>query len=197
MLDERQIRSLHVEALTREEMAAEGHEPHVLHQTSTIQALLDGAYDGDLTLGELRETGNLGLGTTNGLDGELIVLEGCCYRASIDGSIERLDDDVMTPFAVVAEFEPTAEKALVGPMDFDQMTSELDALRPSGMPSCAVRVDGSFARLRARSVPRQEPQAGGYGRCRRRARAGGPSSPGSRTPGRPGARSSSARTPGG
>ncbi len=157
MLDERQIRSLHVEALTREEMAAEGHEPHVLHQTSTIQALLDGAYDGDLTLGELRETGNLGLGTTNGLDGELIVLEGCCYRASIDGSIERLDDDVMTPFAVVAEFEPTAEKALVGPMDFDQMTSELDALRPSGMPSCAVRVDGSFARLRARSVPRQEP----------------------------------------
>jgi acetolactate decarboxylase len=157
MLDERQIRSLHVEALTREELAADGHEPHVLHQTSTIKALLDGAYDGDLTLGELREAGDLGLGTTNGLDGELIVLDRRCYRASIDGSIQPLANDVMTPFAVVAEFQPTIEIPLIGPMDFDRMTSELDTLRPSGMPSCAVRVDGSFGQVRARSVPRQNP----------------------------------------
>lgn len=156
MLDERQIKSLHVEALTREELAAEEHEPHVLHQTSTIAALLDGAYDGDLTLGELLAEGNLGLGTTNGLDGELIVLDGRCYRASIDGSIERLEDDVRTPFAVVADFQPTAEKTLSGPLDFEQMTGEIDALRPAEMPSCAVRVDGHFAQIKARSVPRQE-----------------------------------------
>lgn len=156
MLDERQIKSLHVEALTREELAAEEHEPHVLHQTSTIAALLDGAYDGDLTLGELLAEGNLGLGTTNGLDGELIVLDGRCYRASIDGSIEALDDSVMTPFAVVADFQPTAERTLSGPLDFELLTAEIDALRPPEMPSCAVRVDGSFAQIKARSVPRQE-----------------------------------------
>ncbi|MFM8527667.1 MAG: acetolactate decarboxylase, partial [bacterium] len=156
MLDERQIRSLHVEALTREEMAAEGHEPHVLHQTSTIQALLDGAYDGDLTLGELLDEGNLGLGTTNALDGELIILDGQCFRAKIDGTIERLAPEVRTPFAVVADFQPTVETALEGPLDFELMTERIDGLRPEGTAACAVRIDGRFASIRARSVPRQE-----------------------------------------
>ena len=52
MLDERWIRSLHVEALRHEDLHAE-REPHVLFQASTIGALLDGAYDGDLSFAEL------------------------------------------------------------------------------------------------------------------------------------------------
>ena len=157
MLDERQIKSLHVEALSRDELVLDPHEPHVLHQTSTIAALLDGAYDGDLTLGELVSHGDLGLGTTNGLDGELIVLDGDCYRAGIDGAIERLDPEVKTPFAVVANFQPTAEKVLGGSLDFGQMTAGIDELLPPEMVSCAVRIDGRFASIKARSVPRQEP----------------------------------------
>ena len=157
MLDERQIKALHVEALTREELAAEDHEPHVLHQTSTIAALLDGAYDGDLTMGELLEEGDLGLGTTNGLDGELIVLDGECFRARVDGSIEPLTDDVKTPFAVIADFEPTVEATLSGPMDFGLMTARIDALKPATAAACAVRVDGEFASITARSVPSQKP----------------------------------------
>lgn len=156
VLDERQIKALHVEALTREELAAEDHEPHVLHQTSTIAALLDGAYDGDLTLGELLEEGNLGLGTTNALDGELIVIDGQCFRAKIDGAIESLEPEVRTPFAVVADFQPTVESTLEGPLDFDQMTARVDELRPAGSAACAVRVDGRFASMRVRSVPRQK-----------------------------------------
>ena len=157
MLDERQIRSLHVEALTRKEFSDEPREAHVLHQASTITALLDGAYDGDLTLGELLAEGNLGLGTTNGLDGELIVLDGNCYRARIDGNIEHLDESVQTPFAVVADFQPTAEIDLDGPLTFEKMTQAIESLLPAGSPSCAVRVDGSFGRVVARSVPRQQP----------------------------------------
>ena len=75
MLDERWIRALHVEALREEELHAE-REPHVLFQASTIGALLDGAYDGDLSFAELAEHGDLGLGTLNGLDGEMIALDG-------------------------------------------------------------------------------------------------------------------------
>ncbi len=45
----------------------------VVFQASTIGALLDGVYDGDITLGELRRHGDFGIGTVNGLDGELIV----------------------------------------------------------------------------------------------------------------------------
>ena len=86
MLDERWIRSLHVEAMREEDLHAE-REPHVLFQASTIGALLDGAYDGDLSFAELAEHGDLGLGTLNGLDGEMIALDGSFFRADVDGAI--------------------------------------------------------------------------------------------------------------
>ena len=75
MLDERWIRALHVETMREEELHAE-REHHVLFQASTIGALLDGAYDGDLSFAELAEHGDLGLGTLNGLDGEMIAIDG-------------------------------------------------------------------------------------------------------------------------
>jgi hypothetical protein len=42
-----------------------------LYQTSTITALLAGEYDGDLTCGQLKARGDIGLGTFNALDGEM------------------------------------------------------------------------------------------------------------------------------
>ena len=89
MLDERLIANLHVHALRRSEAHA-NHAPHVLFQASTIAALLDGAYEGDLTFAELGEHGDLGLGTLNGLDGEMIALDGRFYRADVDGFVEPI-----------------------------------------------------------------------------------------------------------
>ena len=88
VLDERWIKALHVETMREEELHAE-HEPHVLFQASTIGALLDGAYEGDLSFAELAEHGDLGLGTLNGLDGEMIALDGRFYRADVEGASHR------------------------------------------------------------------------------------------------------------
>jgi alpha-acetolactate decarboxylase len=99
MLDERWIWALHVEALRQDELHAE-REPHVLFQASTIGALLDGAYEGDLTFAELAEHGDLGLGTLNGLDGEMIALDGAFFRADADGAIHPVPPQEKTPFAV-------------------------------------------------------------------------------------------------
>src|SRR5690348_14289893 len=89
-------------------------EPHILFQASTIGALLDGAFEGDVTFAELAERGDLGLGTLNHLDGEMIALEGGFYRADVDGSISGVADSERTPFAVVVPFEPTIEFDLEG-----------------------------------------------------------------------------------
>jgi acetolactate decarboxylase len=88
VLDERWIRALHVQTMREEELHAE-RERHVLFQASTIGALLDGAYDGDLTFAELAEHGDFGLGTLNGLDGEMIAIDGRFYRADVDGAVGR------------------------------------------------------------------------------------------------------------
>jgi acetolactate decarboxylase len=156
VLDECWIRSLHVEALRERELSAE-REPHVLFQASTIGALLEGAYDGDLCFAELAEHGDLGLGTLNGLDGEMIALDGCFYRADVDGAVSEIDGATRTPFAVVTRFEPTVDVARDGPLSHAELLAWLDQLTPAGVPSCAVRLDGRFDLVRARSVPRQQP----------------------------------------
>jgi len=156
VLDERWIRALHVKTMREEELHAE-REPHVLFQASTIGALLDGAYDGDLSFAELAEHGDLGLGTLNGLDGEMIALDGRFYRADVDGRAGEIAPGAKTPFAVVTCFEPTVECTLGGPLDHTELLARLDELIPAASASCAIRLDGRFDLVRARSVPRQQP----------------------------------------
>jgi acetolactate decarboxylase len=157
MLDERWIRSLHVESMRRADLHEE-REPHVLFQASTIGALLDGAFEGDLSFGELAERGDLGLGTLNHLDGEMIALDGEFFRADVEGRIQRVPAGERTPFAVVTRFEPTIEENMPDEeLSHDGLLARLDALLPAGISSCAVRLDGHFELVRARSVPRQEP----------------------------------------
>jgi acetolactate decarboxylase len=156
MLDERWIRAMHVEAMRERDLHA-GHESHVLFQASTIGALLDGAYDGDLSFAELAEQGDLGLGTLNGLDGEMIALDGDFYRADVEGRVNPVAPTERTPFAVVTSFEPTIEAEIDGPLPHENLLARLDEVIPAGSASCAVRLDGAFEWVRARSVPRQHP----------------------------------------
>jgi acetolactate decarboxylase len=157
MLDERWIRSLHVESMRRADLHRE-REPHVLFQASTIGALLDGGFEGDLSFAELAEHGDLGLGTLNHLDGEMIALDGEFFRADVDGRIHRVGPEERTPFAVVTRFEPTVDERLpAAERSHDGLLACLDELATEGASSCALRLDGRFALVRARSVPRQTP----------------------------------------
>lgn len=153
MLDERLIKNLHVHALRRCEAHAD-REPHVLFQASTIAALLEGAYEGDLTFAELAEHGDLGLGTLNALDGEMIALDGRFYRADLDGAVHPIEGSARTPFAVVVPFEAAVDIEIAAD-DLDGLLAAVDARGDS--PACAVRFDGEFELVRARSVPRQDP----------------------------------------
>jgi acetolactate decarboxylase len=156
MLDRRLVTALHVEALRHNDLAEE-HEPHVLFQASTIGALLDGAYDGDVTFAELTEHGDLGLGTLNGLDGEMIALDGRFYRADIEGQVNEIDPDARTPFAVMVWFQPAIDFESAGPLDDAAFRRLLDERAPGDATAWALRVDGEFELVRARSVPRQAP----------------------------------------
>ena len=155
-LDGRWIRSLHVEAMRHSDLHG-GHEPHVLFQASTIGALLEGSFEGDATFEELAEHGDLGLGTVNHLDGEMLALDGRFYRADVEGRLHELSDSERTPFAVVAPFDPDIELDLEGSLDHDRLLAEIDRRIPANAATCAVRIDGRFELVRARSVPRQEP----------------------------------------
>jgi acetolactate decarboxylase len=154
MLDERLVKALHVEALSKQDLHAE-REPHLLFQASTIEALLDGAYDGDVTFRELGEHGDLGLGTFDACDGEMIALEGTFLRAALDGSIHPVEPERRTPFAVLTYFEPTHQFELAGPLADARFVQSLDTRLGDLSTAHALRIDGHFDSVRARSVARQ------------------------------------------
>jgi acetolactate decarboxylase len=132
-------------------------ESHVLFQASTIGALIDGAFEGDVTFTELAEHGDLGVGTLNNLDGEMVAIGGRFYRADLEGNVTEVPGGERTPFAVVVPFHPAIGFDLEGSLDHDRLLAEIDRRIPAETASCAVRIDGRFELIRARSVPRQEP----------------------------------------
>lgn len=129
---------------------------HEAFQTSTLAALLDGRYDGDVTIAELRRHGDLGLGTFDALDGELVALDGVVWRADEHGRLHRPADDVRTPFAVVTRFAADVELTLDVALDHERLL-ELIELHAPAHGCAALRFDGRLEHVHARSVPRQRP----------------------------------------
>jgi acetolactate decarboxylase len=149
------IAALHPRVVSGAELRVS--EPaHAAFQTSTIDALLHGRYEGDLSIGELLRHGDLGLGTVDHLDGELIVVDGEAWSARVDGSLRRLPDDERTPFAVVTPFDADIDLAVEAPLDHEGLLALVDRYAGAPGETRAVRIDGVLD-VHARSVPRQEP----------------------------------------
>jgi acetolactate decarboxylase len=125
-------------------------------QTSTLEALLHGAYEGDVTVAELARRGDLGIGTFDALDGELIAVDGTVYRAAEDGSAAPADPERRCPYAVFTRFFPRLEREL-GALGFDALLEALDRDVPRTGVCSAVRLEGRFDHVRLRSVPAQRP----------------------------------------
>ena len=123
-----------------------------LFQVSTSTALVEGVYGGVVTIGELKRHGSFGLGTFDGLDGELLALDGHFYQVLGDGSVREATDDARAPFAVVTEFHPECEFAIDRVESFADLTAQLDSRRDTGNLFFAVRIDGRFAYIRTRAL---------------------------------------------
>ena len=132
-------------------------QPVAVYQTSTMAALLDGIYDGDLTIAELLTHGDFGLGTFNHLDGEMVVLDGTCYHLRADGSATIASGQDKTPFAAVLWFRPDKTITITDPSDRAALTGLIDRAIPSPNLTYALRVTGSFASVRTRTVMAQQP----------------------------------------
>lgn len=127
----------------------------VLFQTSTIDALLVGVYDGETTFKELKQYGDLGLGTFNGLDGEMVALDGQFYQIKMDGAAYPVADSMKTPFSVVTFFEADNTYLLKKRINYEQLSQYLDSVIPTENVFYAIRIDGVFSYIKTRSVPGQ------------------------------------------
>jgi acetolactate decarboxylase len=126
-----------------------------LFQVATINDLLNGAYRGKMTFKELRRHGDLGIGTIDGLDGEMIGLDGRFYQIKADGIAYPIPDFTTTPFAVVTPFEIDKTVTLRDKIDLDALQRYLDGLLPDSTIFYAIKIEGTFNYIKTRSVPKQ------------------------------------------
>jgi acetolactate decarboxylase len=129
---------------------------NTLFQTSTIDALLAGVYDADLSCGDLLKHGDFGIGTFDRVDGEMVVLEGTIYQIKGDGKGYKADSNCKTPFATICHFNPEKTISIDTSADYKRVETLIDAAAPNQNLFCALRITGQFRSMKTRSVPAQK-----------------------------------------
>ncbi len=129
----------------------------ILYLCAPVNALVEGIYEEKIPLQEIKRHGDFGLGTFNHLDGEMVLLDGRVYQICGNGQVNRItDNSALTPFAAVTFYHPLSHENLAKEMPYESFLDWLGALLPSPNIFYAIRIEGTFSRIRARSVPRQE-----------------------------------------
>ncbi|CAK9886829.1 MAG: Alpha-acetolactate decarboxylase [Candidatus Erwinia impunctatus] len=128
----------------------------VIYQTSLMSALLSGVYEGNITVAELLEKGDFGLGTFNRLDGELIAFDSEVYQLRSDGSAREAELQQKTPFAVMTFFQPQYQHRFSAPVSRQSVHEVIDSQVTSDNQFCALRIEGMFSSAQIRTVPCQQ-----------------------------------------
>jgi acetolactate decarboxylase len=122
-------------------------EHHTLYQVSTATALVQGVYQGCVTVGNLKAHGDFGLGTFDALDGEGLMMDGRIWQAHADGSVTEPPDTATAPFWVCTRFEADRTDTLASVQDWSDLTRQLDKLRGSENLFVAFRIRGHFDQI--------------------------------------------------
>jgi acetolactate decarboxylase len=129
-----------------------------IYHYSVLKALDNGVLEGTMKVSDLLEHGDHGLGTFNGLNGEMIVLDQKVYRITPVGDVVEAGDDILIPYTIVSFFE--ADKSISyeanGNMDYNNLISMMDTELPSQNQFYAFRITGNFKYIKCGGVDRQE-----------------------------------------
>ena len=129
-----------------------------IYQVSLLQGLTLGDYYGSVSVKDLKEKGDTGIGTFEGVNGELIMVDGNVYRATSDGSVEEAPDDETIPFSNVTFFDADETEDISGISSIADVKKLLDErVEKLGKNQFyMVRIDGKFKKMHARSELKQE-----------------------------------------
>lgn len=129
-----------------------------IYQVALLQSLTQGYYDGIITVDELKKHGDIGIGTFEGVNGEMIVLDGVVYQALGDGKVKEADSKETVPFSNVTYFDEDGKLELSDVSDLNTLKKKLDdVVAEQGKNSFYfVKMNGTFNNMNVRSELKQE-----------------------------------------
>lgn len=126
-----------------------------VYQYSLFTALANSVYDGNMTVAGVKTKGDMGLGTYNGLDGEMIVNNGKVYQFPADGKVKMPEDYSLVPFTVVKFFQPDFVVETGTITDYPALKKLAEKQFSSPNFIYAIRVTGTFSRIKCGSAEKQ------------------------------------------
>lgn len=135
-------------------------EPIKLFQYNTLGALMAGLYGGSLTIGELLEHGDLGIGTLDSIDGELIILDGKAYQAkgsSGKPEVVEVSNDVMVPYAAVVPHQAEVIFKQRFEMSGNELEKRIESYYDGVNLFRSIKIKGHFSKMHVRMIPKSTP----------------------------------------
>lgn len=139
-------------------MANESSEGSKIFRVGSLHSLVSLAqYAGVCSVKTLRANGNFGLGTFEALDGEMIVLNGRVYQVRPNGEALIAEDQTTTPFAIVTSFKASSSLfiGLEEALNSSSLATVLDRHLPAQERAYAIQLEGTFRRMKVRTVLKQ------------------------------------------
>ncbi|MBK6283323.1 MAG: acetolactate decarboxylase [Draconibacterium sp.] len=127
-----------------------------IYQYSLFTALANKIYDGNLNVAEVKEKGDLGLGTFNGLNGEMIVLDGVVYQWLANGTVHLPEDSELVPFTVVTHFDEDLKLEMPSFSNYNELKIFIESKLPTNNFGYAFKIKADFKTLKCGSADKQE-----------------------------------------
>jgi len=127
---------------------------HTLYQVALLQSLLLGNYNSSMPYRELLTMADTGIGTFEGMDGEMIALDGVVYQAKADGTVQIAAEDAAAPFCCMAKFHADRRIRLGSCADFSAVCDALENAIPNNERNLfhMAKLHGNFDSVSMRSV---------------------------------------------
>jgi acetolactate decarboxylase len=131
----------------------------LIYQISTYDCLNKGGYEGIVPLKDITKHGDFGIGTFEGINGEMVFVDDTIYQVTVDGKVHAKNSNdlnrELTPYAVVTYFDIDIQKPLANIENYPTLQNQITNELPNKDNFYAIRIDGTFDYIKTRSVPAQ------------------------------------------
>jgi acetolactate decarboxylase len=126
----------------------DGHDneaPKVIQQYGLPLTLMNSIYEGEITAKQMRELGDIGVGVSNHLNGELTAVDGVIYSIAADGTATVAPDDLKAPYMSMLKFEPTKTITVKDIGSFKELQDAITGQITSINSFYAFKAKGTFS----------------------------------------------------
>jgi len=128
----------------------------IFYHYSVWYAFVNKIFDGELKVSELKQKGDIALGSYDRLDGELIMLDGVPYRATQDGKVTVAKDDAKIVYANATFFDEEQSFKIDKIGNYKDLRTKINEKLPSKNLFYAFKIHGDFKKMKCGGLHKQE-----------------------------------------